>query len=348
MIAGFGGPGGRGGARGCDACRTEPSAVYCRADAAFLCGGCDARVHTANRVASRHERVWVCEACTVAPAALACRADDAALCAACDAEVHSANPLARRHHRVPILPLPLAGTPYLTSTEEEHRHHVLEDEAESWLLINTKNCDTPAALFGVDQVDEYLDLVGYNNNACNEIHNQEHQLHHHLSEGVVPSPLCLQTVKEHQELQQQQQQEEGYGLELEYEVSNCIVGFSCTDNSLGHSSSFDVAILKSHSQVSFASMDASIVPDTTKTEGSIRLLPCSPLPQMAPQFPMYREAKVLKYREKRKARKFEKIIRYASRKAYAEMRPRIKGRFVKRPDAEHKPSDGSYSIVPSF
>ncbi|XP_042466690.1 zinc finger protein CONSTANS-LIKE 2-like [Zingiber officinale] len=335
MIAGFGGPGGLVGARGCDACRTEPSAVYCRADSAFLCGGCDARVHTANRVASRHERVWVCEACTVAPAALACRADDAALCAACDAEVHSANPLARRHHRVPILPLPLAGTPYLTLTEEEHRHHVLEDEAESWLLINTKNCDTPAALFGVDQVDEYLDLVGYNNNACNEIHNQEHQLRHHLSEGVVPSPLCLQTVKEHQELQQQQQQEEGYGLELEYEVSNCIVGFSCADNSLGHS-------------VSFASMDASIVPDTTKTEGLIRLLPCSPLPQMAPQFPIYREAKVLKYREKRKARKFEKIIRYASRKAYAEMRPRIKGRFVKRPDAEHKPSDGSYSIVPSF
>lgn len=100
-------------------------------------------------------------------------------------------------------------------------------------------------------------------------------------------------------------------------------------------------------------MDASIVPDTTITDisnshGPIKLLPCSPLPQMAPQFPMYREAKVLKYREKRKARKFEKTIRYASRKAYAEMRPRIKGRFVKRPDAEHKPSDGSYGIVPSF
>ncbi|XP_074590941.1 zinc finger protein CONSTANS-LIKE 2-like [Curcuma longa] len=336
MMAGFGGPGGRS-ARACDACRTAASAVYCRADAAFLCGGCDARVHTANRVASRHERVWVCEACAVAPAALACRADDAALCAACDAEVHSANPLARRHHRVPILPL--AGTPFLSPTEEEHRH-ALEDEAESWLLINSKNCDNPAALFGVDLVDEYLDLVGYDNNACNEIHDQEQQqLHHHLSEGVVPSPLCLLTVQDHQELQQQQQ-EEGYGLELEYEVSNCIAGFSCPDNSLSHS-------------VSFASMDASIVPDTTITDisnshGPIKLLPCSPLPQMAPQFPMYREAKVLKYREKRKARKFEKTIRYASRKAYAEMRPRIKGRFVKRPDAEHKPSDGSYGIVPSF
>ncbi|KAJ1267967.1 hypothetical protein BS78_07G099700 [Paspalum vaginatum] len=43
-----------------------------------------------------------------------------------------------------------------------------------------------------------------------------------------------------------------------------------------------------------------------------------------------REARVQRYREKRKNRRFQKTIRYASRKAYAEARPRIKGRFVKR------------------
>uniref|UniRef100_J3MRK1 CCT domain-containing protein n=1 Tax=Oryza brachyantha TaxID=4533 RepID=J3MRK1_ORYBR len=42
------------------------------------------------------------------------------------------------------------------------------------------------------------------------------------------------------------------------------------------------------------------------------------------------EERVRRYREKRKNRKFQKTIRYASRKAYAEARPRIKGRFVKR------------------
>ena len=40
--------------------------------------------------------------------------------------------------------------------------------------------------------------------------------------------------------------------------------------------------------------------------------------------PAEREARVLRYREKRKNRKFEKTIRYASRKAYADVRPRIK------------------------
>ncbi|XP_062201573.1 transcription factor GHD7-like [Phragmites australis] len=49
---------------------------------------------------------------------------------------------------------------------------------------------------------------------------------------------------------------------------------------------------------------------------------------------MDREAKVMRYKEKRKRRRYEKHIRYASRKAYAEMRPRVKGRFAKAPDGE--------------
>lgn len=73
-----------------------------------------------------------------------------------------------------------------------------------------------------------------------------------------------------------------------------------------------------------------------------------------------REARVLRYKEKRKNRKFEKTIRYASRKAYAETRPRIKGRFAKRTDSESDldrifgagaanfVADARYGIVPSF
>jgi hypothetical protein len=73
-----------------------------------------------------------------------------------------------------------------------------------------------------------------------------------------------------------------------------------------------------------------------------------------------REARLMRYREKRKNRRFEKTIRYASRKAYAESRPRVKGRFAKRADndgddAEAEaavPSpyllDFGYGVVPSF
>lgn len=55
-----------------------------------------------------------------------------------------------------------------------------------------------------------------------------------------------------------------------------------------------------------------------------------------------RMARVLRYREKRKNRKFEKKIRYASRKAYAEKRPRIKGRFVKRTESTTELNDGRW------
>ena len=55
-----------------------------------------------------------------------------------------------------------------------------------------------------------------------------------------------------------------------------------------------------------------------------------------------RKEKVARYIEKRRRRVFEKTVRYVSRKAYAESRPRIKGRFARRdeiaPDGTILPS----------
>ncbi|KAK1261932.1 Zinc finger protein CONSTANS-LIKE 1 [Acorus gramineus] len=50
-----------------------------------------------------------------------------------------------------------------------------------------------------------------------------------------------------------------------------------------------------------------------------------------------REARVLRYKEKKKRRRFEKQIRYQSRKLYAEKRPRVKGRFARTPEANQRP-----------
>ncbi|XAR68237.1 hypothetical protein NMG60_11003303 [Bertholletia excelsa] len=46
-----------------------------------------------------------------------------------------------------------------------------------------------------------------------------------------------------------------------------------------------------------------------------------------------RSSAVMRYKEKKKTRKFEKKVRYASRKARADARKRVKGRFVKAGDA---------------
>ncbi|KAE9463993.1 hypothetical protein C3L33_04199, partial [Rhododendron williamsianum] len=44
-------------ARACDSCLRNRARWYCAADDAFLCQGCDSSVHSANQLASRHERV---------------------------------------------------------------------------------------------------------------------------------------------------------------------------------------------------------------------------------------------------------------------------------------------------
>lgn len=52
-----------------------------------------------------------------------------------------------------------------------------------------------------------------------------------------------------------------------------------------------------------------------------------------PSFELTRQQRVQRYREKRKRRTFAKTIRYEARRAYAEVRPRIKGRFATKEEA---------------
>lgn len=120
-------------------------------------------------------------------------------------------------------------------------------------------------------------------------------------------------------------------------------------------------------QVSISSMDVGVVPKSASEasiphmrppKGTIDLFTGPPIQAPTQLSPMDREARVLRYREKKKMRKFEKTIRYASRKAYAETRPRIKGRFAKRRSAQVQVDqifssqclmvDAGYGVVPSF
>jgi len=154
------------GARPCDACGAGAARLYCRADAAFLCAGCDAWAHGAG---SRHARVWLCEVCEHAPAAVTCRADAAALCASCDADIHSANPLARRHERLPVAPffgaLADAPKPFASSAAVPPKAAPDDDgsneaEAASWLLPEPDHGHKEGAtteVFFADS-DPYLDL----------------------------------------------------------------------------------------------------------------------------------------------------------------------------------------------
>ncbi|KAI3803552.1 hypothetical protein L1987_31708 [Smallanthus sonchifolius] len=92
----------------CDMCEKKEASVYCTADEASLCHGCDRRVHHANKLANKHPRLslhpssdqpLLCDICQEKRAFLFCKEDRAILCKACDISIHEANEHARYHSR---------------------------------------------------------------------------------------------------------------------------------------------------------------------------------------------------------------------------------------------------------
>lgn len=342
----------------CDSCKSATATVFCRADSAFLCVNCDTKIHAANKLASRHARVWVCEVCEQAPAHVTCKADAAALCVTCDRDIHSANPLARRHERVPVTPFydsvdssaVKQGNGGVVNFLDEDRYleHVdggssdvsrEEAEAASWLLPNPKVADLNTGQaqepYVFQDMDPYLDLDYGHVDPKLEAQEQNSS----GTDGVVPVQTRNVNANGH------------------------LVNDACFDLDFPGSKSYGYGY-HSHSQclsqsVSSSSLEVGVVPDGSSAMTDItnpygKGVGVEAGNQTVVQISAAdREARVLRYREKRKNRKFEKTIRYASRKAYAEMRPRIKGRFAKRTDLEVEPADRSssiygFGIVPSF
>ncbi|KAL0720076.1 hypothetical protein Bca4012_069400 [Brassica carinata] len=310
-----------GGARVCDTCRSAACTVYREADSAYLCTTCDARAHAAKRVR-------VCDSCESAPAAFLCKADAASLCTACDAEIHSANPLARRHQRVPISPKSCSSM----ATDADNNGVMMvekedEDEVASWLMLNPGKNNNNGFLFGV----EYLDLVDYSSSIDNQFEDQYSQYQRSFGggeDGVVP--LQLEESTSHME-----QSQHNFHVGVNY---GCSTG--------DHYNYISV--------VPESTSSGTTVQHAKEGLDQVSIPPTQVVQQLTPAD---REARVLRYREKKKRRKFEKTIRYASRKAYAEVRPRIKGRFAKRIDMEADAeqlfttslmSNTRYGIVPSF
>ncbi|KAG9137456.1 hypothetical protein Leryth_019879 [Lithospermum erythrorhizon] len=264
----------------CATCRSAPSTVYCRADCAFLCTGCEARIH------SLHERVRVCEAYERAPAAFLCKADAASLCA--------------NYQQNQLFGL----------EQYENDHH----QQEQFSVPDQKN--NP-------------------NDSIKPVQGQEIKNHQFL----------------HHQYEQEQQNYHNFQLELDYEAPGTEYAYPTSYTHSVSVSSLDIGIVPE------SSMSDGSVSHTRQPKGTIDMFSNNPIEMPTQLNKMDREARVLRYREKKKNRKFEKTIRYASRKAYAEKRPRVKGRFAKRTNVDVEvvqmfsttmvPGNG-YGIVPSF
>ncbi|KAF8020122.1 hypothetical protein BT93_G0736 [Corymbia citriodora subsp. variegata] len=93
----------------CDVCGKEEATIFCAADEATLCDGCDRRVHHANKLASKHMRYSLlhptfkesplCDICQERRALLFCQEDRAILCRECDVPIHRSNEHTQKHNR---------------------------------------------------------------------------------------------------------------------------------------------------------------------------------------------------------------------------------------------------------
>ncbi|KAI3852419.1 hypothetical protein MKW92_030216 [Papaver armeniacum] len=93
----------------CNSCEVAEANVLCCADEAALCWACDVKVHAANKLASKHQRIPLstssssqipkCDICQEAVGYFFCLEDRALLCRKCDVSIHTANAYVSSHQR---------------------------------------------------------------------------------------------------------------------------------------------------------------------------------------------------------------------------------------------------------
>ncbi|KAL8195444.1 hypothetical protein R6Q57_025847 [Mikania cordata] len=92
----------------CNVCESAEAVVLCCADEAALCWSCDEKVHAANKLAGKHQRVPLstsssqipkCDICKEAAGYFFCLEDRALLCRKCDVAIHTVNSLVSLHQR---------------------------------------------------------------------------------------------------------------------------------------------------------------------------------------------------------------------------------------------------------
>ncbi|CAH2075903.1 unnamed protein product [Thlaspi arvense] len=105
----------------CDVCDKEEASVFCCADEAALCNGCDRHVHFANKLAGKHLRFSLtsptfkdaplCDICGERRALLFCQEDRAILCRQCDIPMHQANEHTKKHNRFLLTGVKISASP---------------------------------------------------------------------------------------------------------------------------------------------------------------------------------------------------------------------------------------------
>ncbi|XP_047092282.1 zinc finger protein CONSTANS-LIKE 13-like [Lolium rigidum] len=348
----------------CDYCGEARAAVYCRADSARLCLPCDRLVHAANAVCSRHARAPLCAACLSAGAVF--RSSAGFLCSNCDfgmspplgtdrcaVQPYTGRPTA--HDLAAVLGVPDFEKPKAARADEgwwdiwdEPHVFSMEDLIVPTTSVhgfqplvtpsspkNQSSSDGKANEEVIKQLRELAEADGGGEQLAprEEAEQAAHQL---------PSWTPSQYINENG----------NFGVENNHEVTTMPTpGYENGGWNNGNYHALNDACKTEyeHEQAPVSSAEACLSSFVQMSElcpsmsnGSVmddshQANPSSGMPMQA--FPKRgtfdvvagpeRDIVISRYKEKRRTRRFDKQVRYESRKARADSRLRIKGRFAK-------------------
>ncbi|XP_068666184.1 B-box zinc finger protein 22-like isoform X2 [Aristolochia californica] len=132
----------------CNACEGAEANVLCCADEAALCWACDEKVHAANKLASKHQRVHLSNSSSQMPKCDICKSagyffcleDRALLCRKCDYAIHTANSFVSAHQRFLLTGVKVAlesSNPALSYSKEKLKSSERGAEAQRRTVSDT-------------------------------------------------------------------------------------------------------------------------------------------------------------------------------------------------------------------
>ncbi|GER53959.1 B-box zinc finger family protein [Striga asiatica] len=158
----------------CSVCEAAEADVICCADEAALCRDCDRRVHAANKLAYKHQRVPLsssssqipkCDICQESLGFFFCLQDRALLCRQCDVAIHTANKAVSGHQRFLLTGVKVglhAASEDVPSSSNGREHSLSTDQIPAQEPRQIPNVGQPAQSSG-QQVQSASQHSGNNN-----------------------------------------------------------------------------------------------------------------------------------------------------------------------------------------
>ncbi|CAA0836952.1 Zinc finger protein CONSTANS-LIKE 9 [Striga hermonthica] len=351
----------------CDFCVEQRSMVYCRSDSASLCLSCDRNVHSANALSKRHLRTLVCERCHSQPSFVRCAQEKISLCQNCDWTGHAGPSTGLSHKRQAIHCY--TGCPSASELSEMWAF-LLDSSCEQGMGSMSIANEGPADCQENEDRNDESHLGGAGRSAGigllpgGSVGSAIQKDSLSTAKGAVACDDSFydDLIMDEVDLSIENY-EELFGVSLgnpdqlfgddgidgifgmkDMSGSQCayaaegstLGGVNMTQPACSNAASADsIMSCKTEPNICFARQTLSglsfsgITGERESSAGDHQDCGVSSIP--GPPAGSRSDA-VLRYKEKKKARKFEKKVRYASRKARADVRKRVKGRFVKAGD----------------